>query len=148
MCAFRTLSHWRISMAIWPVLVSRGMLTNSRCPQQMPSSQCPGDIVHERIRGARTRPLGLRKDSGRTVISSGELCEVICRGIAAPTKADLSDRFSTLNMCPGRMADLCVACGAATGAVDIIETHMTQFKNKIVPLCMNCVIVLCRCVCV
>ena len=107
MCQFGMTSHWdKKDGPIGPVLKPTGMLTNSWCLQLELAKRCPRDHEHVHLVGGRA---AAAQEYPR------ELCESICRGLAAQKKADLSTRFTTLPMNAERVVSLSMLCCEATG---------------------------------
>ena len=90
MCQYGMVSHVHSkSGPLGPVLKPTGMLTNSRCLRKELAKRCTGGHDHVHLVGGRA---SAAQEYPR------ELCQAICRGIAAQKRCDLEYRFTTLPM--------------------------------------------------
>ena len=90
MCQFGMVSHFTSKDGpLGPVKKPTGMLTKSWCLQLELAKTCPGNHEHVHLLGGR---------ASAAQEYPKQLCEAICRGLAAQKKADLSYRFTTVPM--------------------------------------------------
>ena len=107
MFQYGMVSHWEGKQGpLGPVLKPTGMLTFSWCLQLELSRRCPRSHEHVHLVGGR---------AAAAQEYPKELCESICRGLAAQKKEDLSRRFTTLAMNNSRRSSLSQLCCEASG---------------------------------
>ena len=114
MCQYGMVSHVHSKNGhLGPVLRPTGMLTNSRCLRKELSKRCTGGHRHVHLVGGRA---SAAQEYPR------ELCQAICRGIAAQKKCDLEYRFATLPMSSVELVDFSHVCCQATGRTGEISS--------------------------
>ena len=114
MCQYGMVSHVHSKNGpLGPVLKPTGMLTNSRCLRKELSKRCIGGHDHVHLVGGRA---SAAQEYPR------ELCQAICRGIAAQKRYDLEYRFATLPMSSVELVDFSHVCCQATGRVGEISS--------------------------